>query len=213
MKPDERIADYLDGLNGLVAAETPRIRAVREEAERLSIPAIRAETAGLLRFLTALAGPSRILEIGTGNGLSALWMNLAAPRAEIVTLERDRKRFELASRNLAHLSGVSVVYADAFDWIAGNAGGRFGLVFLDAQKRDYARFLEVLPDLIEPGGLLVADNVLFGGRAASDGAELEEKYRGGVALLKHFNEAFARDERFAARFFADGDGLAAGVKK
>lgn len=207
------ILDYLSTLNKL-PAEPERMRLVREEAERLNIPAIRVETASILYFVTLLKKPSRILEIGSGSGLSALWMNYAAPAAEIVTLERDRNRFELATKNLDGIAGIAcVVYADAFEWIAANPGERFDLVFLDAQKRDYFEFLKVLPGLMNPGGVLAADNVLFGGRIALPEAELEEKYRGGVALLKKFNEAFAADERFAVRFFADGDGVAVGALK
>jgi caffeoyl-CoA O-methyltransferase len=66
---------------------------------------------------------------------------------------------------------------------------------------------------MDPGGVLVADNVLFGGRITLPESELEEKYRGGVALLKKFNDVLSTDERFAVRFFAEGDGIAVGVLK
>lgn len=121
----------------------------------------------LLETLVWLARPSRVLEIGTYSGGSALWMARGLPDgATITSLELSEEHAAFARRHIeaAGLADrVSVVVGPALDTLA-TLDGPFDLVFLDADKPGYVGYLDaVLPKLAD-GGLVVADNTLRSGR-------------------------------------------------
>jgi predicted O-methyltransferase YrrM len=133
---------------------------------------ITPDTGRLLWILVRLARATRILEVGTSNAFSTIWLAHAARETggRVTTLEVNPDKIALARRNLAE-AGV----ADRVDIREGPAAdtlaalpGPFDLAFLDADRPSYATYLElVVPKLTVPG-LLVADNV------TSHPAELED---------------------------------------
>lgn len=119
------------------------------------------------RFLRVLVGTSkakRALEIGAASGYSAIWMGLGlrARGGRLVTIEYDDQRAREAAANVkrAGLADVvQVIRGDAFAEIP-KLEGTFDFVFLDAWKRDYKRFFDLVFPRLEPGGLFVAHNVV-----------------------------------------------------
>ncbi len=108
--------------------------------------------------------PRTIVEIGTSGGYSTIWLSLAArdAGATVTTLEIDPKKVALASANLreAGLDGVAAIVAgDAAAYLRARREP-FDFVFLDAEKEDYAAYLDIVVPLLSPGGVLVADNLL-----------------------------------------------------
>lgn len=126
------------------------------------------EVGQLLYFLVRAKGARKILEIGTSNGYSGIWLAEAA-RANggvLITVESHAGRFEMAGRNFAE-AGLS----DSVKQIMGHApevfsiaseilDGGFEVVFMDATKAQHIEYLKALLPLLKPGALLVADNVL-----------------------------------------------------
>ena len=116
----------------------------------------------LLELLARMAGARAILEIGTLAGYSTAWLARALPPdGRLVTLEADPRYADLARRNLAGLP-VEVVVGPALETLPG-VRGPFDLVFIDADKRSNAEYLQWALRLSRPGTVIVADNVVRGG--------------------------------------------------
>ena len=125
--------------------------------------AVSEEDGRFLRVLVAARGAKSVLEIGGASGYSAIWLGLGARESggRVVTIEYDPERARDAATNVktAGLGDVvQVVRGDAFTEIPKLAGA-FDVVFLDAWKRDYQRFFDLVYPRMAPGGVLVAHNV------------------------------------------------------
>ena len=126
--------------------------------------AVSEEDGRFLRVLVASSGAKKALEIGGASGYSAIWIGLALRETggKLVTIEYDPARAKELSANVARagLSDVvQVVSGDAFTEIP-KVAGTFDFVFLDAWKKDYKRFLDMVYPRLDKGGLFVAHNVV-----------------------------------------------------
>ena len=126
--------------------------------------AVSEEDGRFLRVLIASKGVKRALEIGGASGYSAIWMGLALrdTGGRLVTIEYDATRARELAANVkrAGLSDVvQVVSGDAFKEIP-KIAGTFDFVFLDAWKKDYKNFFELVFPRLDKGGLFVAHNVV-----------------------------------------------------
>jgi caffeoyl-CoA O-methyltransferase len=126
--------------------------------------AVSEEDGRFLRMLVASSGARRALEIGGATGYSAIWIGLGMRRTggTLVTIEYDPARAAELAANIERAGMadvVTVVAGDAFAEIP-RLGGTFDFVFLDAWKRDYARFFDLVFPRLEAGGLFVAHNVV-----------------------------------------------------
>jgi len=126
--------------------------------------AVSEEDGRLLRVLTASNRTKRALEIGGANGYSAIWIGLGLRETggRLVSIEYDPARAKLAAANIrrAGLADiVQVVPGDAFKEIP-KLQGNFDLVFLDAWKKDYRRFLDLVWPRLDRGGLFLGHNVV-----------------------------------------------------
>jgi predicted O-methyltransferase YrrM len=126
--------------------------------------AVSEEDGRFLRVLAASSGAKRALEIGGASGYSAIWIGLALRETggRLVTIEYDAARAQELTANVrrAGLADViQVVAGDAFIEIP-RITGTFDFVFLDAWKKDYKRFLDLVYPRLDKGGLFVAHNVV-----------------------------------------------------
>lgn len=117
----------------------------------------------LLAWLARLLDGRRVLEIGTSNGVSTIWIARALEETggELVTLEIEPEKVRMANENLnrAGLSGrVSIVEGPAVASLQ-TLGGEFDLVFIDADKPQYPDYLREARRLVHPGSIIVADNI------------------------------------------------------
>lgn len=156
---DARVRAVLDRLE----EEDVRERAEGVPVERRSRAV--APTTG--RFLYALVAPqsgAEVLEIGGSRGYSTVWLAAAARilGGRVVSLERDPAKCEAWRANIADAGlaeWAELVEGDAFETLS-HLDDIFDVVFLDADKDDYERLFALARPLVEPGGLVVADNVL-----------------------------------------------------
>ena len=126
--------------------------------------AVSEEDGRFLRVMVASNRSVRALEIGGASGYSAIWIGLGLRHTggKLTTIEYDPARAKSAAEHIrrAGLSDiVTVVSGDAFKEIPKLAGS-FDFVFLDAWKRDYKRFFDVVFPRLRPGGLFLAHNVV-----------------------------------------------------
>src|SRR6185437_10384563 len=151
-------------LAGLFSPEDDVLRAVRAAAERAGMPpiAVVPETGRFLQVLLRAAGARRVLELGTLGGYSAICMTRALPAdGRILSLEISPEHAAFARRQLER-AGV----ANRVEVRTGAAleGERFDVVFLDADKASLPAYFDWALRLLRPGGLVIADNALRGGR-------------------------------------------------
>jgi predicted O-methyltransferase YrrM len=126
--------------------------------------AVSEEDGRFLRVLVASSGTKRALEIGAASGYSGIWIGLGlrATGGQLIAIEYDAARAREAAANVkrAGLSDiVNVVPGDGFVEIP-KLAGTFDFVFLDAWKKDYKRFFDLVVPRLEPGGLFIAHNVV-----------------------------------------------------
>jgi len=126
--------------------------------------AISEEDGRFLRILIASTGRKRALEIGGASGYSAIWIaqGLRATGGSLVTIEYDPVRAKELAANITRAGMtdvVRVIGGDAFAEIP-KLPGTFDFVFLDAWKRDYKKFLDLVYPRLDKGGLFTAHNVV-----------------------------------------------------
>jgi len=200
----------LDFTESVVRPLHPMLRELEVAAEPGRVPILSRQSG---RVLTALvADRRRIVEVGTAIGYSTLWMALGQPDdGNIVTIDPDASRTEVAREHWrragiadARIRVVSAPALDAFRAGDEALAGPFDLAFIDALKEEYSAYLdEIVPRLV-PGALVVADNVLWGGRTAGS-----RPSRAGdrTAELRAFCERTLGDARFSGTILPVGDGL------
>ena len=142
--------------------------------------AVSEEDGRFLRVMAAASRSKRALEIGSASGYSAIWIGLGLRETggRLVTIEFDPARAREAADNVrrAGLADiVQVVQGDAFKEIP-RLPGTFDFVFLDAWKKDYKRFLDLVLPRLEGGGVFLAHNVVNKGKDMPDFLEAIERY-------------------------------------
>ncbi len=207
----EPVQAYLAAMTTLGDATTDEVRRRSTEDH---VPAVSPETGALLHVLTAAAGAMRVLEIGTGYGYSAIWLARALPPGGLlISLERDAARAAVAKEHFAR-AGVSdranVLLGDAAIRVA-KVSGPFDVIFQDGDKALYAPLLDRLVALLRPGGLLITDNVLWGGDVVPGFADPPTHSRDTVEAIARYNERLAADPRLRTVFLPVGDGVAVSV--
>jgi caffeoyl-CoA O-methyltransferase len=159
----------------------------------------------LLSMLSHLVRPRRILEIGTFTGYSALCLAEGlAPDGELHTIDNDGRHADLVARYVerAGLSGRVRQHIAPAAALIPELPGAWDLVFIDADKQSYSRYFELVVDRVRPGGLIIADNVLWSGKVLLDASEQDGETRG----LSAYARKVSCDERVASVLLTDRDG-------
>lgn len=124
---------------------------------------ITPDTGPFLTILIKTGQYRRLLEIGTSNGYSTIWLADAAEvtGGTVTTLERDGEKAALARANFAR-AGVEIVLveAEAGGWLSAQPAESADFIFLDSDREQYMAWWPVLQRMLTPGGLLVVDNAV-----------------------------------------------------
>jgi len=131
-----------------------------------------------LMLLAQIAGASRILEIGTLGGYSAIWMARALPEGgKLISLEYEPHNAAVAAKNVerADLADkVEIKVGAAIDTLP-TLQGTFDLIFIDADKASYPAYFEQAIRLSRPGTVIVGDNTVRGGRVLNPGDNADDQ--------------------------------------
>ena len=161
---EDVVAAYLRDLR---PERSPVMREMEEHAEREGVPIVEWETGRLLAVLCRVLDPV-VLEVGTAIGYSTLHMASELENGRVVTLERDPERAAQA-RGYLERGGVAerveIVEGDALETLPG-LDGPFDLLFVDASKGEYTRYIELAEPKLSERALMVVDNLLMGGEVA-----------------------------------------------
>src|SRR5690348_7457418 len=205
----DRTGDYIAGL---FAREDELLASLREEADRTGLPpiAVSADEGRLLQVLLTTIRARRVLEVGTLGGYSAIWMARALPDdGELLTIEIEPKHAEFARRYFERAGladRIDIRIGRALDILPSLDGEQFDAVFIDADKEPMPNYFEWALRLLRPGGLVIADNTLWGGKVYDD-AEQDEK----TTAVREFNRRLANDPRLVSILVPIHDGVAIGL--
>lgn len=205
----DRAGDYIAGL---FSAEDELLASLREEADRTGLPpiAISADEGRLLQVLLRAIKATHVLEVGTLGGYSAICMARALPaEGRLLSIEIEERHAAFARRYIdrAELSDrIEVRVGRALDVLPSLDGEQFDAIFLDADKEPLPTYFDWALRLVRAGGLIIADNALWGGRVY-DGDESDERTRG----VREFNRRMATDPRVLGIIVPTHDGVAVAV--
>lgn len=160
----------------------------------------------LLSMLSHMLRPKRILELGTFTGYSALCLAEGLPEdGKLVTIEHNDELEERIRKNLAMspLGEKIELHIGECKSEIGHLEGPFDLVFMDADKREYCAYLELVYPLVPVGGFIIADNTLWDGHIIDPAYDKDKQTQG----LRAFNDRLAADERFEQVIVPLRDGL------
>lgn len=181
------------------------------------IPVLLNQTAQLLSETLATTRPNTVLEIGTAIGYSGtLILNSCA--ANLTTIENDQNSFNLAQNHFKSFGltkRVTQILGDAKEVLAQlvNKNLKFDFVFLDGPKGQYVKYLPLITQLLNNGGILFADNVFFKGMIFIEGT-IPHKKRTIVVNLKKFLEDVKTNNNFCdVKILNVGDGVLIATKK
>lgn len=186
------------------------LKEMEEVAEREGIPIVGPQVGTLLTILARLAGANRILELGTAIGYSTTWLAraLSSEVGRVVTIESNPATAKRAQRYLSKAGvadKVSVMIGNAVD-ILPTLKDKFDLIFVDINKEDYPAVLPYCIDLLKDKGLLVTDNVLWGGMVASDDNSTTTQ------AIREYNRLLSQDPRMITSIVPLRDGVSISIK-
>jgi caffeoyl-CoA O-methyltransferase len=205
---DPAVTDYLTGLE---PEPDPLLAEMRAHGERDHIPIVHHVTGGLLEILAAATQAKRAVEVGTAIGVSTL--HLARGGAHVTSFEVDPERHAAAKEYLRRDGReADLRLQDATEGLAELQDGSFDLAFIDGPKAGYETHLDEAVRLLRPQGLLLVDNVLMGGGAAT-GQPANQWGQESVDLIRAFNDRIKRHPDLRATFLAVGDGVAMAVRQ
>src|SRR2546423_5163623 len=190
--------DVLDGLTADLIERGPQIQIAPDEG-------------ALLHLLLTIIRAERVLELGTLFGYSAIWMARALPpNGHLDTVELSDVHADAAEgwfRRAGLADRITIVRGAALE-VLPKLRGPYDALFIDAVKEEYPAYLEHGLRLVRPGGLILADNGLWGGRIG-DPAQTDV----GVEGIRRYLRDVASHPRLHSTVVAAGDGLAVSLVK
>ncbi|HEX9943371.1 MAG TPA: O-methyltransferase [Thermoanaerobaculia bacterium] len=198
-------------LDRLLPPRDPLLREMEERAARENVPISDPEVGRLLSILARATGARLILEIGTAIGYGAICLARGAPEARVLSIDTDPQRLAAAREYLerADVAGrVELIEGAALD-VLPRLQGPFDLVYIDAVKEQYRRYLDLVVPNLRVGGLVVCDNLLWGGSVAAPAGDDEDR---SADALRAFNGYLMMYPQLQAVVLPLGDGVGVAVK-
>ncbi|MDD9347300.1 MULTISPECIES: O-methyltransferase [unclassified Mumia] len=179
----------------------------RARADEVGVVPIGPGGGAALRLLAGVANAGAVVEVGTGTGVSSLWLLRGMrPDGVLTSVDREAEHQRLARTTLTEAGIASnrfrLISGSALEVLPRLADGGYDLVFVDADKRDYPLFVEEAVRLLRPGGVLAFDNALWHDRVA-DPARRDED----TVAVREIGRSLLDDDRFMPALLPVGDGL------
>lgn len=190
---------------------------LEEYARTHRVPIIEPVSMNFLTQLVKMNRPKQILELGTAIGYSALRMLEAYPLATITTIERNEEMFQIATRNIENADKsdrIQMILGDALEIIQqlSNEQRKYDFIFIDAAKAQYQRFFTNVEPLLNDGGIIVCDNVLFKGYVANSSKANSRRMENLATKIRLFNEWLMAQSNYHTSIIPIGDGLSISIK-
>ena len=179
-----------------------------------NVPIIELDSIKFIMKYIKMNKVKSILEIGTAIGYSAILMANANNFCEITTIERDEKRYKEAVKNV-NKSGldkrIELVYNDAME--VNLSGCKYDLIFIDAAKGQYTKFFNKFCNYLNPGGVIITDNLKFHGLVSNKNLVKSKNLKGIVDKIEKYVEFLNQNEDFITKYYDIGDGLSVSFRR
>lgn len=195
------------------SAEDVVLRTARSLAEELGLPSVTPGAGAVLRLLAAAGSAKAVVEIGTGAGVSGIWL-LRGMRTDgvLTTIDVENEHQRIARRLFAEAgfapSRTRIITGRALDVLPRLADAVYDLVFLDADATEVGACSEAALRLLRPGGVLVLNGAMAGGRIADPTARDVD-----TVTLRETVKAVRDAEEWIPALIPAGAGLLAAVKR
>lgn len=191
------------------------LKELEEYAKKHHVPIIQPEVAKMMEVIGNILKPKLILEVGTAIGYSAILLSsILAPGGKIDTIDRYDLMLERAEKNIkkAGLEEViNIIEGDAID-VLKHLDKKYDMIFLDAAKGQYVEFLPECLRMLEKGGVLISDNVLYKGMIANDELVVRRK-KTIVKRMRRYLKSICSCDELNTSIIPIGDGVAISYKK
>jgi predicted O-methyltransferase YrrM len=194
-------------------AEDEVLAAGRARAAELGVVPVGPGVGATLRFLASVLEARAVVEVGTGTGVSGLWL-LRGMRADgvLTTVDIEAEHQRLARQTFAE-AGIPTqrartISGAALDVLPRLTDGHYDLVFVDGDKREYADYLTEALRLLRPGGVVAFDNALWHGRVADPARRDEE-----TTVVRELGRTIAGHDELVPLLLPVGDGLLVAKKE
>jgi predicted O-methyltransferase YrrM len=183
------------------------LAAARARAEAVGAVAIGSGGGAALRFLASVIEARAVVEVGTGAGVSGLWL-LRGMRADgiltTIDIEAEHQRLARESYNDAGIppQRARTIAGAALDVLPRLTDGHYDLVFCDGDKAEYAAYLKEAQRLLRPGGIVAFDNALWHDRVADPSQRDEE-----TTVIRDLGREIASNDTLVPLLLPVGDGL------
>jgi predicted O-methyltransferase YrrM len=183
------------------------LAAARARAEEVGVVPIGTGGGATLRFLASVTEARAVVEIGTGTGVSGVWMLRGMrPDGVLTTVDTEAEHQRLARQAFAEAGipsqRVRLIPGAALDVLPRLTDGHYDLVFADGDKREYGDYLAEAVRLLKPGGILAFDNALWHDRVA-DPAQRDEE----TVAIRELGRTVREHESLLPLLLPVGDGL------
>ncbi|MFJ5828338.1 O-methyltransferase [Streptomyces sp. NPDC093089] len=194
-------------------AEDEALRWARERAREAGLPSVSPATGGALRVLAATADAKAVAEIGTGTGVSGIYLlHGMRPDGVLTTVDLQPERQQLAKTafRAAGFAGnrARFIPGRALDVLPRLADGGYDLVFCDGDRLEYLDYLAESLRLLRPGGLVCFEGVFADGRTVDSAAQPPE-----VQRIRELLRAARESQDLIASILPVGDGLLCAVRR
>ena len=200
-------AEYLDQL---LTQSDPLLAEMEAYAAEHRVPIADREVARFLEITARATGTRKALEIGMAIGYSVVHLVRGMGQdGLLVTIEPSDEMIQRATGYLERaglLDRVRIERGKALD-VMPNLDETFDLLFIDALKEEYSQYLDLGLPRLRTGGVVIVDNLLWGGKVAGDDDETS------TVALRKFNRYFINHPQLLAEVLSVGDGLGYAVKK
>jgi predicted O-methyltransferase YrrM len=204
-------AEYLERL---LPANAGLLAEMEEYAEANRVPIADREVARFLEITARSTGARRALEIGMAIGYSVIHLARGMGEGGLVVTIEPSEEMIARSEDFVGRAGLGerlrIERGYALEVLPRLAGETFDLLFLDALKEEYAQYLELSLPMLRAGGVVVVDNLLWGGQVAGEISAPDQT--ASTQALREFNQIFVRHPQLLAVVLPVGDGLGYAVK-
>ena len=194
-------------------AEDEVLAAARARAEEVGVVPIGSGVGAALRFLASVLDARAVVEIGTGTGVSGLWL-LRGMRADgvLTTIDVEHEHQRIARRIFVEAgfapSRTRIITGRALDVLPRLADGVYDLIFVDADATEFGACAEAALRLLRPGGALVVNGALAGGRIGDPAARDAD-----TVTIRETLKLIRESEDWIPALIPSGAGLLTAVKK
>jgi predicted O-methyltransferase YrrM len=209
----KEVSHYIENL---IPARSEQVMKIEQYAKMHDVPIMELSGMDTLLTYVRIKNPKRILEVGTAIGYSAIRMALANESTEIVSIERDEERYNIAKANVKELhleNRITLLFGDANELQSQVEDyAPYDFIFIDAAKGQYQNFFDHYSSMLSPDGIIITDNVLFRGYVADESGLESRRLRSLVKKIRSFNRYIMEHPDYHSSILPVGDGMMVSIK-